>query len=447
MKKITLRSIGAHLGVDCGSDLLIQGYRIDSRLSEAGDLFFALKGEKVDGHEFLNDAKERGALAACVLSTYNGPDFGLILLRVENVEAALKSLAKFSLSLKRPFIVGVTGSVGKTTTKDFIATLLEAKYTVAKTPQSYNSQLTFPLTILNREEEEVLVLEMGISQPGEMIQLVEIAPPDVAVLTKIALAHAEFFPNGIEQIAYEKKMIFSQPNTKVAILPKGSLELSKDKKIYFSEQDPNADYFLSVVDERGFIDEKGVRAYSFDLPFKEPHLLYNLLAAIAVARNLELSWDEIQSRLPSLRTPKMRFEMFEKEGICFVNDTYNANPESMRTALSSLPCPKEGGKRFAILADMRELGDFSASSHREIGHFAQKYVDHVLSFGKDSFLISESFSEAQKPSEHFSNKPDLITRLQELMRPGDVVLVKGSRSLAMESIFDCLFPPEKKEKF
>lgn len=435
MKQIALRTLAHHLGVSIDVDLLISGYRIDSRLIIPGDLFFAIKGAKVDGHFFLSEAKQQGALAAVVDRNYQGPNYGLILLAVDDVAKALQSLAQFSLALTLPFLVAVTGSVGKTTTKEFIATLLERKYTVAKTFGSYNSQLTLPLTILNRGEEKVLVLEMGMSQPGEMEKLVRIAPPDIAVLTKVALAHAEFFPGGIEEIAHEKMQIFSQLKTKIAIVPeKTSVPFSHLQTISFSQQDREADYFLSLADDRGHIDEKGVRACSFDLPFYEKHLLHNLLAAIAVARRMQLSWEEIEQQLPRIKVPKMRFEQLQYQGVSFINDAYNANPESMKAALSSLPLLKAGGKRIAVLASMKELGAFSEESHREIGLFAQRFVDHLLCFGKEARWIAETFSQAQKPAEYFMDKQELKRRLMELMLPGDVVLLKGSRSMQLEEL-------------
>ncbi|MBX9744793.1 MAG: hypothetical protein K2X08_06240, partial [Chlamydiales bacterium] len=321
------------------------------------------------------------------------------------------------------------------TTKEFVATLLERKYTVAKTFGSYNTQLTLPLTILNRGEEKVLVLEMGISQPGEMAKLVCIAPPDLAVLTKVALAHTEFFSGGIEEIAYEKMQIFSQPKTKIAIVSEKTLvPFSHVQPICFSQQDREVDYFLSLADERGHIDEKGIRACSFDLPFYEKPLLHNLLAAITVARRMQLSWEEIEQQLPILKVPKMRFEQFQYQGVSFINDAYNANPESMRAALSNLPLPKAEGKRIAVLASMKELGAFSEESHLEIGFFAQRFVDHLLCFGEEAAWISKAFSQAQKPAEHFMDKQKLGRRLMELMFPGDVVLIKGSRSMQLEEL-------------
>ena len=442
MKHVPIRQIAHHLGVVCDSELQVSGYQIDSRKIEPGELFFALKGAKSDGHGFLAEAKERGGVGAVVSKGYSGADFGLILLPVEDVVASLQELARHSVAESRVQIVGVTGSVGKTTAKEFIATLLEGKFRVGKNISSYNTKLTFPITLLNRRgDEEVLVLEMGMSEPGDIKRLLEIAAPDVALITKIALAHAAYFPGGLKEIAKGKAEIFSHPKTKAAVFYHGFYEFGeevKGERVSFSLDNRSADYFLSAHDGQFIVDERGVRAYQFDLPFKQPHILHNFLAAVSVARQMKMEWDAINQQVSKLQLPKMRFEQFERGGISFVNDAYNANPESMRAALSSLPEAKEGGKRIAVLGTMKELGPFSEPSHREIGRFAQKYVDHLLVLGEEAAPLCEAFQEVKKPGEWFADHKSLAERLTALMSPGDVVLVKGSRSMKMETLFEML---------
>jgi UDP-N-acetylmuramoyl-tripeptide--D-alanyl-D-alanine ligase len=210
------------------------------------------------------------------------------------------------------------------------------------------------------------------------------------------------------------------------------------EKLSFSLDTRNADYFLSPLDGKYVIDERGVRAHQFDLPFHQTHILHNFLASVAVARALKMQWDEIHAAAFQLEIPKMRFEMFEKEGIVFINDAYNANPDSMKAALSNLPEPKGSGKRIAVLGAMKELGSFSKSSHEEVGSFAQGYVDHLLVLGEEAEPLCETFLEVKKPAEFFVSQIPLAKRLLQLMRCGDVVLVKGSRSMQMEKIFDLL---------
>lgn len=445
MRNVPIQEIACHLGVFCESDLQVAGYQIDSRRIGPGELFFALKGERSDGHSFLREVKEQGGIGAVVSKDYEGADFGLILLPVEDVVASLQDLAKADAAKCEAQVIAITGSMGKTTTKEFIATLLEGKFRVGKTEGSYNTKLTFPLTILNRKgDEEVLVLEMGMTEPGDLPRLLDIAAPDLAVLTNVALAHVAQFPGGISEIAKRKAEIFSHPRTKKAVFfhnlyqyPEAIASISQEK-ISFSLEDRSADYFLSPSDGKYFLDERGVRAYQFDLPFKQPHILHNFLAAVSVARQMKMGWDEINQQVGKLQLPKMRFEQFEIEGILFINDAYNANPDSMRAALSQLPEPKEGGKKIAVLGIMVELGEFSDACHKEVGRLAHKHADHLLAFGKEAALYCEMFDEVKKPAEHFSSHEDLAKRLKELMCPGDVVLVKGSRRMQLEKLFDIL---------
>ncbi|MBI3508101.1 MAG: UDP-N-acetylmuramoyl-tripeptide--D-alanyl-D-alanine ligase [Chlamydiia bacterium] len=443
--KYSLQKIASWLEVPCSHLIEITGYRIDSRLVEPQDLFFALKGETTDGHHHLQQAKEKGAVAAVVSSSYTGPDWGLVLIQVDDPLLALQTLARHSLQEEKELkIIGVTGSVGKTTTKEFIATLLSGQYKTGKSERSYNTKRTLPITVLNRQEGlEVLVLEMGMSDPGDIRKLVEIAPPDIAVLTKVALAHAAFFPGGVEEIARGKIEIFSHPKTSLAILDHALhhfpevVEKIAPPKLSFSIDDPKADYFL-CLQGMGVIDERGVRAYQCALPFQQPHILHNLIAAIALARSLKIEWDVIHQQLPLLQLPSMRFEQFEKNGVLFINDAYNANPESMRAALSSLPEPKEGGKKIAVLGTMCDLGKFSHEAHWEVGRLARGLIDHLLVLGDEAAPLCKAFQESQKPAEFFLDPDPLVKRLKELIRFGDVVLVKGSRAMKMETLFEQL---------
>jgi len=444
MKNIPLIKVAEALGLAFEGELQVTGYQIDSRMIGPGELFFALKGERVDGHQFLSDVRSRGAVAAVVWEGYRGADFGLALLRVPDVVAALQGLARRFMEECKSLVVGVTGSLGKTTTKEFIACLLEGKFKVGKTYLNYNTKLTYPITLLNRTgDEDVLVVEMGMTEMGDIARLVEIAAPDIAVLTTIAWVHAAHFPRGLVDIANGKAAIFSHPKTKSCVFHQSlygyeeamSLIGKEKEKVSFSLDERSADYFLS---SEYFVDEKGVRAYQFDPPYKQRHVLHNFLAAVSVARLMKMSWDEINKRVPDLKLPKMRFEQFEKDGVTFINDAYNANPDSMRAAISHLPDPKVGGKKIAVLGMMVDMGPNSEDIHREVGRFAQKYVDHLLVVGKEATPIYEAFQEAKKPAEQYLDFESLAKALKGLMNSGDVVLVKGSRCVQMEKLFNLL---------
>jgi UDP-N-acetylmuramoyl-tripeptide--D-alanyl-D-alanine ligase len=442
MKNIPIKTIAESLDLSCDSKSQVSGYQIDSRNLKPGDLFFALKGEKVDGHSFLGEAKLKGAVGAVVSKEYRGEDFGLVLLRVEDVVKSLQGLARHFMASCRAVVIGVTGSLGKTTTKDFIATLLEGKFKVAKTYLNYNTKLTYPITLLNRAgDEDVLVVELGMTEPGDIAKLIEIAAPDIAVVTKIAMVHAAFFPRGLVDIANGKADIFLNPKTKKCVFYQGlqdypeAMRKIHGEKVSFSLEERGADYFLS---EEYFLDERGVRMYQFDPPYKQKHVLHNFLAALTVARLMKMSFDEINARVPFLKLPKMRFEEIEKKGVLFINDAYNANPDSMKAALSNLPKPKVGGRKIALLGMMVDMGRDSEKIHQEVGRFAQKYVDHLLVFGKEATGIYEAFQESEKPVEQYFDFESLVSRLHSLMREGDVVLVKASRCVQIEKIFSLL---------
>jgi UDP-N-acetylmuramoyl-tripeptide--D-alanyl-D-alanine ligase len=249
---------------------------------------------------------------------------------------------------------------------------------------------------------------------------VDIAPPDIAVLTKVALAHAAYFPGGLPEIARGKAEVFSHPRTRLAIVDRGFLEYGVNihcEKLLFSSDDAAA--FGSI-------------------PFKESHILHNLGAAIAVARSMQMADFEIQKQIPYLQLPKMRFEQFEKHGIHFINDAYNANPESVHFALHELGKMKTEGKRIAVLGTMKELGSFSISQHHEMGLYAQRSVDHLLVLGEEAKPLFDAYSQTKKSGEFFLDQKMVAVRLKEIMKKGDVVLIKGSRSMNMDTILDYL---------
>ncbi len=403
--------------------VLIKGAAIDSRLVKPCDLFFALPGEKVDGHTFLKLAAAKHAAAAVVHSSYEGDDFGLPLWHVSDVRATLQNVGR-ELFHKHPGkIIGITGSLGKTTTKVFARAFL-GKQAFA-TAKSYNSQVTLPLSAFAvRGNEKWLLLEMGMSEPGEIANLVSIAPPDIALITTVAPQHLNHFPDGVEGVMREKLSILSHPNTKLALL-NHALPYDGPKKT-FSVVDRAADYFL---DQQGNVHAEGeVFAFDLDLPLMVCGL--NVIAAIALARTLGVSWEHLQAC--RLKLPPMRFEMVKKEGIVFINDAYNANPDAMEAALKSLP--KTSGKRIAVLSEMDDLGDYAKEGHERVAKAALQHVDELLCIGGD--LMEDVWKNEGRTIQKFTSRKALGTALKKLVRPGDVVLLKGARSYALEQVLD-----------
>jgi UDP-N-acetylmuramoyl-tripeptide--D-alanyl-D-alanine ligase len=410
----------------------------DSKLVGENDLFFALKGQKTDGHQFLEDVSKKKAVAAVVDKNYKGPDFGLVLFHSEDVLKSLQNLAKEELSKRKTKVIGITGSVGKTTTKEFLFSILEGHFKVEKSFKNNNSQITLPLTILNASEDaDLLVLEMGLSKKGEMQKLTEIASPDIAIITKVALAHAENFEN-LEEIALAKAEIFSQEKTKIKIINREILPyLKRDDVIHFSLEDCMSDFYLSYTQEQIHIDEKGVRVVDMVKPFQEVHLLENLLAACTVARQIGLKWNDIVSKIPSLHTLPLRWEKVFIEGKLFINDCYNANLTSMQAALRALK--QYPGRKVAVLGEMLELGKFSKSCHEEVAKAAlENDIAELICYGKETLPIVEIFQKENKLVHFFTDKLEIVKYLKDHLQEKDVVLIKGSRGCGLEKIVETL---------
>jgi UDP-N-acetylmuramoyl-tripeptide--D-alanyl-D-alanine ligase len=421
---------------------LVKGYSVDSRTLRPGDLYVALKGERVDGHAFLEAVKHQGAIGAIVSRDYSGSIEGLPLLRVPDPLHALQEIARQVLSRRKARVVAVTGSIGKTTTKDFIATLLKTRYHVSASPGNSNSQVGLPLAILNHTtgEEDILVLEMGMTLPGQLTRLVQIAPPEVAVLTSVALVHACNF-HSLEEIAWAKAEIFSHPKTRLGVLhadiPQYELirAFGSCRKLSFSLSSP-ADY---TFDEQRHLIQAHVEGA--EIPFaslKVPgkHNIHNALAAAIVARHFHMGWEAINEALQHLQLPERRLQFVEKNHIVFVNDSYNASELSVKAALTSLPHPNEGGRRIAVLGSMMELGKFSQECHQRVGEFALQHVDELYCLGQECAPMVDVWRMTEKPIELFLDRETLVRKLRSVLKPFDVVLLKGSRSKELWKILD-----------
>jgi UDP-N-acetylmuramoyl-tripeptide--D-alanyl-D-alanine ligase len=430
----------AHIAkwLGCGNQVSgkVTGFKQDSRGVLPGDLFFAMKGETVDGHAYLEEVAAKGAVGAVVSRDYAGEEFGLVLLRVGSVIESLHKLAKTVHGMRTVRVVGVTGSVGKTTTKEFIATLLAGKFRVAKTPGNANSQVGVPLSILNSDgDEEVFVMEMGMSLPGEIRKLIDIAPPEVAIITKVALAHVGFFEEGLEGIAKAKTEILAHPATRIGILNEqvasfsSAMTGSSLKMTYgLAGEGKDCDFMLCWEGDNYYAQEREGRTSAFALPFSASHLAENFIGAAAVARAMGMQWSEIIPQVSKLTLYMRRFERRERDGIIFLNDSYNANPTSMKAALSNLPTPGAGKKRIGVLGAMKELGVFTEESHREVALAALASIDYLLCLGEECQTMVEVFKKANRPVELFQELAHIKKRVFELAEEGDVVLLKGSNS-------------------
>lgn len=419
-------------------------FQFDSRKCKEGDLFIALKGEKTDGHLYLEEVAKKGALAAIVSKEYQGQAFGLELIKVDSPLQEIHRLAKEAIKKRNPIIVAITGSVGKTTTKEFIATILKGLYHVEKTPLSHNSQITLPLFILNADEKaEVLVLEMGASHPGNLDDLLSIAPPDFAVLTHISHSHTEFFKN-IEGVAKEKGKILQGAKLKAAavsteameVLVKTSLALPKEAICTYGDK---GDFSLA-----SYSNGLQVRAYQevsplFTLPFQAPHLQEDFLGAAALCFQMGLSLSDIVKVAKELIPFSHRFESIEKGGVTFIDDSYNASVASFTAAFNAMPAIK-GNKKILVMGEMREMGDYSKIAHQTVGEKAAQLFDQAFCIGNECSAVVDLFCRASKRAQLFESKEKLKEALMQATLQGDVVLIKGANSFKLWEIIDVTTP-------
>ncbi|MCE2983301.1 MAG: UDP-N-acetylmuramoyl-tripeptide--D-alanyl-D-alanine ligase [Parachlamydia sp.] len=427
------------------NESLIHGFSVDTRKLMVGNCYVALKGERVDGHAFLGEAKQQGAAAALVKANYDGPDFGLALIRVNDPLEALQDFAHSQLKDSKSRVVAVTGSVGKTTTKNFIHTLLSGTFKVAASPGNYNSQIGLPLTLLNHTsgDEDIVILEMGMTEAGQIARLIEIAPPEVAVLTHVALVHACNF-DSLEAIAAAKSEILAHSRTQLGIVYRGIpyfdqvVKKGVCTKASFALDRQDADCWLDMRGKRGECNRESIH-FPFDaftLPGR--HTLQNFLAAALVGRYFNLAWDEIGARIPLLALDEKRLQFKKKGGVLFLNDSYNASEISMQAALQTLPLPHNGGSRIAVFGSMLELGQFSKECHARVGEQALEHVERLYCLGEEWEPVVADWKSNGREAEIFSDHPSLISFLRNRLKADDVVLLKGSYSKEMWKVLEGL---------
>ena len=417
---LNFKKLLAHLKLE-GLDTPIAKVAVDSKECSSDALFVALKGNKVDGHQFLQEAKERGASSAIVSKDYLGDDHGLFLIKVTDPLSTLQFLAKIHLENFNGKVIGITGSVGKTTTKDFIFHLLSQKFKVSKTQKSMNGQIGVPLTILNSDQSaDFLVLEMGMSQKGEMDRLIEIAPIDIGVCNKVAPVHIENFAS-LNEIAYEKSRIFS----------------SKKLVRGFSHPD-NFDF--QIFSEMREKVEKISWSTSLYADFIEDHLIENFKIAFHVAAALGVEEELIEQGAKTVQRAPHRFEKTiypNNATVTIIDDTYNSNPLALKSALKS--AQKYKTKRLiGVIGEMKELGLMTGESHFECGVFASNFLDEVYCYGELTAPFYEAFKSSGKKGFHFLCKKELSKKLKESIQSFDVVFLKASNSNRLWEVLESM---------
>ena len=425
----------------------IKAVSTDTRKIEEGTMFIALKGENFNGNNYVLEAFNKGAKIAIVDEVkcdLNELKEDVALIKVENTGRALMDLAKFyreKLGLK---VVGITGSAGKTSTKDLVAAVLSDKYKVFKTKGNFNNEIGLPLMILELDSTyDVAILEMGMRGLGQIKELAEIASPDLGIITNIGISHIEILKTreNILKAKMEIATFFDKNNTLVVCgnddflgaLPEAEYKIVKTgvgenfkigaKNIALEELSSK----FTVYD--------GEKEEEFSLDMPGEHNISNLMLGIAIAKELGVSFEEMKRGLKNIEATSMRLELIKKDGFSILNDCYNSSPVAVKSAIDVMK-NIEGKRRIAVLGTMRELGHKSEEAHEEIGKYAKENgIEKVLCFGDFSENIKEGYGEGCTV---YENKEELIKDLLNIICEGDIILVKASRSLKFEEITKAL---------
>lgn len=434
----------------CGGTLLkgdeneyISGACIDSRILEKGDLFAAIRGENTDGHRFLEQVSEKGASAVLISDRSYADDAGCAVILCDDTTKALQDIARYYRNMLDMKIIGVTGSVGKTSTADLVKAVCSVKYKTAKTKGNFNNHLGLPITLLSFDPDtEVGVLEMGMDKPGEIDFLAQLARPDIGVITNVGIAHIETL--GSRENIFKAKMEITDYFTEESVLVVNGddeyLSQIGDTPYRLDKvgSDGRSGYFVYDIEDKG---EDGV-AFTYEYDEKTVHVnipvygRHNAMnAALAMTAGLELGIDPADAAEGLMNTvlTDKRLSVKGKNGIKVIDDSYNASPESMKAAIDVLMSVK-GIRRIAVLGDMFELGKLTRESHIEVGRYAAgQDIDILIAIGKEAAGIAEG-AQGLPDIRYFEKKEDFYPVMEKLIGPGDVVLVKGSNGMHMDKI-------------
>lgn len=455
MKALPVQTIAALCGgclIAGDASVIASRVSTDSRSIKAGDVFVALVGDKFDGHDFLAQVSAAGAAAVVVSKKPEDPAaLHCAVIEVPDTLLALQSLARGHRRLLNPLIIGITGSNGKTSTKDFLGAVMSRKYHVSSTLGNLNNHIGVPLTLLAMDEShECGVVEMGTNHPGEIPLLAAIAEPTAAVITNIGIAHIENFGTR-SGIALEKgSLAEAVPANGVVILHANDeftasiASRCKAKvlragvntgEVHATLQDQSA---AGTLFSLAFPDGSKVEVV---LPIPGEHMVANAALAAACAWHHGISAEDIAEALAAVKLTKGRVQIKNLRGIVFLDDSYNANPDSMRAGIQTLATMKTAGRKIAVLGRMGELGPFAESGHRSVGeNVAEAKLDAVFTIGDEAALISSTAAEGHSGivSNNFSSHEEAASFLRGWLRDGDAVLLKGSRSAAMEKVLHLL---------
>ncbi|BCC52712.1 MULTISPECIES: UDP-N-acetylmuramoyl-tripeptide--D-alanyl-D-alanine ligase [Bacillus cereus group] len=425
--------------------LEIHGVRIDSKNMKEGNVFVPIIRVK-DGHEYVKESMDNGAVASLWKKSYGTPPKGVPIIFVDDTLFALQQLAQFYRREINVKVIGITGSNGKTTVKDIIEGILRSTYRVHKTKGNFNSQIGLPLTILEmKRDTEFLILEMGMSEKGQIRNLSRIAQPDVAVITMIGQSHLETLGSR-KEIAKAKLEIIDGLRENGLFLYNGDEPLlSRNNKTSsvncktFGEKDTNDLFPTNVqLDEYGVHFKLNNTKIQYDVPLHGKHNILNAIVGIVVGQFYKVPTEKIQEALQQINITQMRFQFLTaKTGFTIINDAWNASPSSMKAAIETLQKLNAYEKKMIVIGDMLELGKEAKTYHREIGKMLnEESIQYVFTYGALSEIVAE---EARKnyhtgKVQSFDNKDEIAEEVLKIITKNDVVLLKGSRGMALEEI-------------
>lgn len=429
-----------------GKNFSFNNVSIDSRKVRNGDIFFALTGENFDGHDYLEKAIESGASLCIVhkeplhINNYNEE---VSIIMVKDTRKALLDLSEFYLRSLNIKVVGITGSTGKTSTKDLVAAVLGEKYKVFKTLGNFNNEVGLPLMIFNLDNSfDIAVLEMGMNNLGEIEKLAKVAKPDIAIITNIGLSHIENLKTreNILKAKMEITTLFNENNT--LILNGDNDLLNQIYSIEYKiikigvEKDYNFKGSRIIINNDNIkfnVVENGAEISNvIEVGIPGKHNVLNSLLAIACARELGLSYEEIARGIRKLEFTSMRLDIINCGNYIIINDAYNASPDSMEAALEVLK-NYQGKRKIAVLGTMKELGEEAFNAHKRVGSYAEKCeIDLLFTTGEFNEAFREGFEKENIFTFHTGE--ELLNYLSTIIEDGDVVLVKASRSMKFEDI-------------
>ena len=446
-----LRAIGGKNSSGVG-DEFFRGVSIDSRTLKKGELFVCIQGDRFDGHNFIKEAQDKQA-AAIVLSEES--EMGRVrgktpvVIRVKNTLKALQELALFYRKKMPVKVIGITGTNGKSTTKEMTAAITEKKFKTIKTKGNLNNHIGLPLNIFDLSKtDEIAVMEMGMSAAGEIKRLAEIAKPEIGVVTNISEGHLVHLKT-LKKVQAAKGELFDSLSEKETAIVNADdplvLELAKSVRAkvitygIYKGADIKAEN-ICPMDREGF--KLSVNFSGKNIPICIPFLgecnIYNALAAIATSWSLGIAPDDIKQGLMAAKLLANRFEVSEHRGVTIINDSYNANPRSMKEALKILAKYKCKGRRFFIVGEMLELGDLSKPAHKALGVDVAKYsIDYLVTVGDLSSHVAKSAVASgmnKKNTAIASGHECAVAFIKKHSRSGDCLLVKGSRGSKMEEV-------------